>query len=143
MAHVKFPSVLVMLASALLLQQADAAQKRDLFCDTVGSFVFQDVRGNVSQPIKVWYYRPAQITPETRIVFLMHGQSRTGRDTRDIGMIYAQEHSFVLLAPEFSVDHYPGRRMYDFGNMLDSMNQMLPEREWTLLAIETSIRFRS
>ena len=71
-----------------------------------------------------------------RIVFLMHGNSRTGRQARDIGEQYAREQGFVLLAPEFSQEHYPGRWMYDFGNMTDSAGKLRPEREWTFLAIE-------
>jgi hypothetical protein len=137
MVHMKSSSFLALLAGFLLLQPVDgAAQQRTLLSDTVGSFVFRDVRGNASRPIMVWYYRPAQFPPDTRIVLLMHGSTRTGRQARDIGMLYAREHGLVLLAPEFSEEHYPGRWMYDFGNMIDSTGRMLPEREWTLVAIE-------
>ena len=104
--------------------------------DTVGSFVFRDERGNAARPITVWTCRPAQIAPSMRIVFLMHGDSRTGRQVCDIGEQYAREHGFVLLAPEFSQKHYPGRWMYDFGNMMDSAAKLRPEREWIFLAIE-------
>jgi poly(3-hydroxybutyrate) depolymerase len=123
-------------SDALLVNPAAGAEQASILGDTVGSFVFRDERGNAARPITVWYFRPAQLDPSMRIVFLMHGSSRTGRQARDLGLKYARERGFVLLAPEFSEEHYPGRLMYDFGNMMDSTHRMLPEREWTLLSIE-------
>jgi hypothetical protein len=120
----------------LFENSAAAAEQARILGDTFGSFVFRDERGNAARPITVWYCRPAQLAPSMRIVFLMHGNSRTGRQARDIGEQYAREHGFMLLAPEFSQEHYPGRWMYDFGNMTDSGGKLLPEREWTFLAIE-------
>jgi dienelactone hydrolase len=121
---------------ASFVSPAAGAEQVTILADTVGSFIFRDERGNAARPIKVWYFRPAQLAPSMRIVFLMHGSSRTGRQARDLGMQYARERGFVLLAPEFSQEHYPGRQMYDFGNMMDSKGRMLPEREWTFLSIE-------
>lgn len=122
--------------AVLFVNPAADTQQPPILGDTIGSFVFRDERGNAARPITVWYCRPAQLTPSMRIVFLMHGNSRTGRQARDLGAQYAREYGFVLLAPEFSQEHYPGRWMYDFGNMTDSTGKMLPEREWTLLSIE-------
>ena len=120
----------------LFENSAAAAEQATILGDTFGSFVFRDEHGNAARPITVWFCRPAQFAPSMRIVFLMHGSSRTGRQARDIGEQYTREHGFVLLAPEFSQEHYPGRWMYDFGNMTGSGGKLLPEREWTFLAIE-------
>ena len=130
--------VLIACGTEALLSDRHAygAGQASILGEEAGSFIFHDERGNASRPITVWYSRPAQLDPTTRLVFLMHGSSRTGRQARDLAREDARARGFILLVPEFSEENYPGRRMYDFGNMMDSNGHMLPEREWTLLAIE-------
>ena len=94
--------------------------------DRTGSFVLETTVANPAPPVTVWYHRPASIASTTRVVFLMHGSSRTGREARDIGASQAQKHGFILLAPEFSEENYPGDA-YAFGNMLAPDGTMLPE----------------
>ena len=106
-----------------------------LLKQTVGSFVLDASRSNPAPPVTVWYYRPAKIDASTRVVFLMHGSSRTGREAREIGTPYAEKHGFVLLAPEFSEAHYPGDS-YAFGNMLDPNGKPVPEEMWGFATIE-------
>jgi poly(3-hydroxybutyrate) depolymerase len=103
--------------------------------DTMGSFPFVDSRGDAERPITVWYYRPHNLQSDARIVFVMHGGSRTAEAARDTGAAYGRRHGFVILAPEFSERSYPGDA-YAFGNMADSAGRLRPESRWTLSAIE-------
>ena len=103
--------------------------------DTMGSFLFVDSRGDADRPITVWYYRPAGLRPGARIVFVMHGSSRTAQAARDIVAAYGRRHGLVVLAPEFSERYYPGDT-YAFGNMADSVGRLRPESRWALSAIE-------
>ncbi|HET6891796.1 MAG TPA: hypothetical protein VFH31_11895, partial [Pyrinomonadaceae bacterium] len=103
--------------------------------DPIGSFIFDASRGNPAPPITVWYYRPDKVEPSARVIFLMHGSSRTAREARDVGGMYGKKHNFILLAPEFSEKNYPGDT-YAFGNMLSPDGKLLPESMWAFAAIE-------
>jgi poly(3-hydroxybutyrate) depolymerase len=98
-----------------------------------GSFEFDGGEG--APPVQVWYYRPSQASPKSRVLFLMHGSSRTGEEARDIGAAFAEDHDFVLLVPEFRERDYPGDR-YAFGNMSDEAGHLQPERVWGFSVVE-------
>ena len=103
--------------------------------DTLGSFEFRDVRGDPGRPVKVWYYRPGGSAPPSRIVFLLHGSTRTGQQAQALGAPFARADRALLLAPEFSQAHYP-ESSYDFGGMVDSTGRTRPDSLWTLRLIE-------
>ena len=125
--------LLVSLLSRGALAQTSGSQ--GLLKDPIGSFVFDASRGNSAPPIAVWYYRPSEVDADTRVVFLMHGSSRTAQEARDIGAQYGKKHDFILLAPEFSEKNYPGDA-YAFGNMLAPDGKLLPESVWAFATIE-------
>jgi hypothetical protein len=75
-----FSLALVPLAA---LAEAQGHRPRLALSDTMGSFRFVDARGSVDRPITVWYYRPRELNPDARIVFVMHGASRTAEMARD------------------------------------------------------------
>lgn len=115
--------------------RAQASGNQKVLKAPIGSFVFDASLGNPAPPITVWYYRPDPVDPDTRIVFLMHGSSRTAQEARDLGSKYARKHNFILLAPEFSEKNYPGDE-YAFGNMLGQDGKLLPESMWAFTTIE-------
>ena len=115
--------------------RAQTSGIQELLKDSIGSFVFDASLGNPAPPITVWYYRPDKVEPGTRVVFLMHGGSRTAKEARDVGALYGKRHNFILLAPEFSEKNYPGDS-YAFGNMIGPDAKLLPESVWAFAAIE-------
>jgi hypothetical protein len=100
----------------------------------LGDFEFRDQRGRRDRPIHVWYARPVDPRPQPRIVFVLHGDSRTGRLARDMGAPYAREHRLIVVAPQFGEDHYPDEA-YDLGGMVRG-GALQPRKDWTLLLIE-------
>ena len=82
-----------------------------------GQFTFHDARGNSDRPITVRYHMPDGYTPETPIVFVMHGASRTGQRYFDDWEEHAAAHGFLLVVPEFDADNYPGSQWYNLGNV--------------------------
>jgi pimeloyl-ACP methyl ester carboxylesterase len=115
--------------------RAQASARQKLLKDSIGSFIFDEALGNRAPPITVWYYRPDKVEAGTRVVFLMHGSSRTGQEARNLGSKYAKNQNFILLAPEFSERNYPGDT-YAFGNMLGPDGKLLPESMWAFATIE-------
>src|SRR6266540_5370542 len=93
-------SILLSLISSGARAQSSSNQK--LLKDPIGNFVFDASLGTPAPPITVWYYRPNQVDTGSRVVFLMHGSSRTGQEARNLGSKYAKNQNFILLAPEFS-----------------------------------------
>ena len=103
--------------------------------DTVGSFEFRDRRGDPARPLRVWYYRPAGAVRPTRVVFLLHGSTRTGRQAQELGAPFARAENVILIAPEFSTEHYPDVA-YDFGGMAGADGTLRPDSVWTLSIVE-------
>ena len=102
----------------------------DVLTPGKGSFEFRDEKGNPDKPITVWYYRPAVLKPDTKIVIVMHGVDRNGEDYRDHWARYAEKYNFLLLTPEFAEQYYP-KDEYQFGNVRQSNTE-----KWTFSAIE-------
>ena len=106
------------------------------------SKAFEDVRGSFefdsreAPSIRVWYYRSPHASETSRVLFLMHGSSRTGEEARDIGASFAEKYDFVLLAPEFRERDYPGDR-YAFGKMSDAAGHLQAQAKWGFLVVES------
>jgi poly(3-hydroxybutyrate) depolymerase len=103
----------------------------DIARQASGSFVFTD-----QHPITVWFCRPPSLSADSRIVFVMHGsESRTARQACDIAASELPTLNAIVLAPQFSEQHYP-QDAYMFGNMLDAAGRILPKPQWTLTIID-------
>lgn len=112
-----------------------------------GQFTFHDARGNADRPITVRYHMPDGYTPETPIVFVMHGASRAGQRYFDDWEEHAIAHGFLLVVPEFDADNYPGSQWYNLGNVFPDPDAAAdqaaagpanrnPESAWSFTAIE-------
>ena len=124
--------VLFMLVHGTLLG-AEQAPELKAFGHVRGSFEFDGGEG--VPPVRVWYHQPSHPSSKSRVLFLMHGSSRTGEEARNIGAPFAEDHDFVLLVPEFRERDYPGDR-YAFGNMSDGAGHLQPEAKWGFVVIE-------
>ena len=112
-------------------QLRSASEIRDI---PSGSFLFIDSASH--RPITVWFCRPASITPDTRILFVMHGsESETARQACEIASPYVEALNAVVLAPQFSQESFPGDA-YMFGNMIDAAGKVLPKSMWASSIVE-------
>jgi len=96
-------------------------------------FTFREDR-----PILVRYHLPAGFSPSTPIVFVMHGNGRTGDSYFRVWQQPAIDYGFLLVVPEFDAEHYPGSRSYNLGNIFpgEEPTTRNPESDWTFTAIE-------
>jgi gamma-glutamyltranspeptidase/glutathione hydrolase len=88
-------------------------------------------------PIKVRLFVPDDATPETPVVFVMHGWSR------DLERYFADwsalggEHGFIAVVPHFPVDDFPLAEHYNMGHVFDVQSgELRPQLTWTFAAIE-------
>src|SRR4030095_14801406 len=101
---------------------AEASEIRD---KAKGHFVSHAPASN--RPITVWFCRPSSITPDTRILFVMHGsESEKARQACELASPYLQPLNAILRAPLFSEQYFPADA-YMFGNMIDAAGKMLPK----------------
>lgn len=108
-------------AAVLLLLFAVAAMAEP-DPEATGRFAFEDVAQTPPRTIQVWYYRPPVIERGTKIVFLMHGIGRTGKELRDLAVPLAANAKVIALVPEFSAKDYPGNS-YARGDLITSTGE--------------------
>ena len=124
-----------MFALLLMLVLGHALLAEDGLNVGAGSFVFQDAKGNEKKPITVYYYRPGTLKANSKILFVMHGSKRRGKQSRDAWVEYSKKCNFLLIAPTFSAEYYNGRR-YNRGNVRGKGKRGIEESKWTVSSIE-------
>jgi len=85
---------------------------------------------------RVHLTRPAGLTADRPIVFVMHGVRRNASEYRDQWHELAKEHKFLLVVPEFSDRLFPGAEAYNLGNVFDASGKPQPKAAWSFSAIE-------
>lgn len=93
--------------------------------------------------VDVWVYQPSGINAETApVLMMMHGAKRNARSYLRGWREPAERGGFVIVAPEFDREQFPGSRGYNLGNMFESERaiERQPEASWTFAAIEPIFR---
>lgn len=98
-----------------------------------GDFLFTAWNGPA---LKVWYYLPETFNADSRIVIVMHGNSRDGDRYRDQWADLAASGNFIVVAPQFPRPKFPTSNEYNLGNVFADDGEMRPESQWSFSAIE-------
>ncbi len=80
---------------------------------TPGAGRFEFRRSKMTIP--VWYFLPEKLSPQTPVLFVMHGVGRDANRYRDEWKEHAEQHHFILVVPEFSEAAFPGSDGYSLG----------------------------
>jgi poly(3-hydroxybutyrate) depolymerase len=128
--------VLAALLFLLAAACAPAVQPQSAPSEGSGSFLFAETAATADSPVPVWYHRPAGLSADAPVVFVMHGTLRNGEDYRDQWVDLAEAHRFLLVVPEFSHEGWAGARGYNLGRMHDEAGNRLPEEMWAFGVIE-------
>ncbi len=96
------------------------------------SFVFNDAKGRAERPIRVYTYRGRKCDSTCPILFVIAGEKRNAYDYLEYWELAADRHSFIVIAPEFSKDHWPRAAAYNLGDMAEQPNR----EKWAFSAIE-------
>jgi hypothetical protein len=88
--------------------------------------------------LPVWTYVPSGIDKATApIAFIMHGAGRDPQRYRDEWISGADKGGFIVIAPEFSDEDFPGPRSYNWGGVFGAETGEPRVRAlWTFSAIE-------
>jgi pimeloyl-ACP methyl ester carboxylesterase len=118
-----------MLAAAISIGMAASAQAAAAIAPGDSSFVFTDAKGHADRPLRVYAYRPARCDASCPMVFSIHGVSRRAANYRDYWKPAADRYGLVIVAPEFSKQHWSGYNEFDA--------RAEPDREkWAFSVIE-------
>jgi pimeloyl-ACP methyl ester carboxylesterase len=110
---------------------------------TIGSGVFEytDYEPFNGKTLRIFYHIPSDVSSNTPIIFVFHGNSRNAFDYRNAMVEKANAFNFIVIAPEFSNINFPTGDAYNLGNVFvdgdnPSASTLNPEEEWTFSVIE-------
>ena len=86
------------------------------------------------RPITLQTYRPRGHTPDWPVVIVQHGMLRNGDDYRDFWIPAAERFHLLIVAPTFSLDHYPETEDYNNGRVLDEDGGVRERDRWVFAA---------
>lgn len=92
--------------------------------------------GFPDRPLKLWSARPRRHYPDMPVVFVLHGANRNANDYRDFWLPLVDEAGVLAIAPEYSKEHYPGLRWFNYGNLIDDAGQPVPRAESTYAILD-------
>ncbi|MEO1306025.1 MAG: hypothetical protein AAFV37_13720 [Pseudomonadota bacterium] len=98
-------------------------------------FYFEDWTG---PRVPVWVYVPHGVDAKTApIMVMMHGAKRGAARYLSEWDQIADAHGFIVVAPEFTSDDFPGSAGYNLGNRIPrGSDTVIEEDKWSFSAIE-------
>ena len=91
---------------------------------------------NSQRSATVWYHKPVEMNNDTRVIFIMPGLKRNGKEALDIWAGLVGNSNFLLLVPEFSMAYFPKVEDYILGNMVSAAGETNDASRWTFSIIE-------
>jgi len=110
--------------------------------NSTGSFTFTPQAPLNRPPIEVFYHIPEGDLTSMPILMSFHGAERNGAYYRDLWISMANANGFMVFAPKFSSDNYPGiGDNYIMSNIFDdgdnpSIETFNDPTEWTCSVLD-------
>lgn len=130
--------------SAAYSEEAESDLFQPETFESYGSIVVP--AGTAAKPVdmRLWYARPETVTPDTRVIMVMHGGRRDAAKYRDYWGAYAKDYGVLIVAPEISRDDFPTGWGYQTGNWVTpdsdstdaSKGQRVPVEQTSFAAFE-------
>ncbi len=127
-----------LLCAGALCAGSAAAADEPVIQPGSGSFHFDQWAGSA---LRVFYFVPASVQPDTRVVFVSHGLKRNADVYRDQWAPLAKEHGLVVAVPEFSQADFPRMLGYNLGHVFGEDGKLRPREKWAFSAIEPIFDF--
>ena len=106
-----------------------------------GMYSYDAVLGSQIRPMNVYYHIPVTCRPDDPVLMVLHGNGRDGKEIRDAFAPLADKKHFLVVAPEFSEENFPGSDGYHLGNLFTDGDHPSPETqnpvsEWSFSVID-------
>ena len=98
-----------------------------------GSFSFENPRNG--KTVTVYYVKADHYDPAHPPVIVLHGMNRNPGTYRDGWVELAQRHGFLVLAPYFSREEYPGTVGYNLGSLSGQSPQAIGSNASSMLSL--------
>jgi pimeloyl-ACP methyl ester carboxylesterase len=110
-----------------LLPQSVREEERNLVVNeiniTQGTGMFLVEGGyDASKTILIHYYLPETFTRNSKVIFIIPGAGRNGRDYRNAWKEASEKYNLLVLTPEYSEENYPEFWSYNLGGMIYDVN---------------------
>ncbi len=116
----------------LLLSMLVAATAQAELKET--AYSFSDWNGPA---IDVRIAAPADMQPDTPIVFVIHGWSRDVERYYNDWSAQAEKHGFIAVVPHYPVEDFPSANEFNQGHVFDAeTGELRPADTWTFASIE-------
>lgn len=101
-----------------------------------GDYNFNGYPPFVQKPVKCFYYIPQSSGADTPVFMAVHGAGRDGQSLRNALISEADQRGFIVLAPQFSNDYFPGTNAFNLANIFSdgenpSAQSLRPAEEQT------------
>ena len=87
-------------------------------------------------PIRVFYAVGSGALEAGRVVVVMHGTNRNARDYRDSWTSLVKDRPWVVVAPQFDQEDFPGASGYNLGGTVDESGDARPTHDWAFAYIQ-------
>jgi DNA-directed RNA polymerase subunit RPC12/RpoP len=84
-----------------------------------GAFAIRGGKGKEDKSIKVYYHKPKNFKPDSRILLVIPGDGRNGDSYRDAWITESEKHSVLILSPMYAEDDYAFEDYHLCGLMTD------------------------
>ncbi|MBS3738210.1 hypothetical protein [Mesohalobacter halotolerans] len=106
-----------------------------------GAYQFQYNMTNTVKTLNVFYHIPDVDQTNLPVLVLFHGAGRNASDIRNAWIAEANAKLFIIVAPEFSDQNFPGGDQYNLGNVFidgdnPSPQTLNPEQDWTFSIVD-------
>ncbi len=102
------------------------------------SFLYRKYAPLMDKPVTVYYYIPKSgDISKMPVLFSFHGTGRDGAEQRNAWKYFAEDHGFIVIAPQFSETFYTSNA-YQYGNVFTSSSYttLNPSQHWSFQIVE-------
>lgn len=110
-----------------LVKKSDLTPEKELIVNEIniqsgsGAFLIEGGVGNEHKKIKVFYHKPKNYSPTSRVLIVVPGAGRNGDSYRDAWIEKSEKYELLILSPMYFEDEY-GFGDYHLGGLIKNLN---------------------
>lgn len=134
----------ILITFSFLIGCSDVSSEISVLTEDTNKIIFTET--TTQKEISIYFHKPENTAKNAPIVIIFHGAGRNARDYRNAIISKANEHQFIAIVPEFSIENFPGGDGYNLGNVFvdgdnPSSNSLNPQNEWAFSFVAPIFNF--